>query len=239
MARVTIAALVGRTDNRVLKPAAFTDVYADPAEEFARMARGKVLQRLAHGYYVVVPEERRDGHWQPELEAVALGIAVADYGRAATAVMGPTAARLHGAIPRALATATVAVPRNRRDLDTTVGRVQFVKRDVERLDVQRHDTAVTTGWITTPDQTVLDLADRPALGGIGPATAEEAIRALDQRADRQHVAELALAQRKEAAWQRYCWIAGIPALPRPQHAGTLGLRGTTDPARYGFVETPA
>jgi predicted transcriptional regulator of viral defense system len=239
MARVNLATLVGRADNRVLKPGAFHDVYADPADEFARMARRNVLQRLAHGYYVVVPEERRDGHWQPELEAIALGIVVADYGRAVTALMGPTAARLHGAIPRALATATVAVPKNRHDLETTVGRIQFVKRDVGRIDVQRHDTTVTTGWITTTEQTVLDIADRPARGAIGPATAEEAIVTLDQRVERQHIAQLALAQRKEAAWQRYCWLVGIPALPLRHDVGTLGLRGTTDPAQYGLVETPA
>jgi hypothetical protein len=239
MARIHLATLIGRDDNRVLKPGAFTDVYADPAEELARMARGNVLQRVAHGYYVVVPEERRDGHWQPELEAVALGIAVADYGRTPTALMGPTAARLHGAIARALATATVAIPRNRHDLETTVGRIQFVKRDVERLDVQRYTTALTTGWITTPDQTVLDLADRPALGGVAPTTVEEAIATLDEGVDRQHVAELAVAQRKEPAWQRYCWLVGIPTLPRRRDVETLGLRAKADPLRYGLVETPA
>jgi hypothetical protein len=153
--------------------------------------------------------------------------------------MGPTAARLHGAIPRALATATGAVPRTRRALPTTVGRIQFVKRDVDRLDVQRHATQITTGWITTTEQTVLDLADRPALGAIGPATAEEAITTLDARVDRQHIAELAVAQRKEGTWQRYCWLVGIPALPVRCDVGTRGLRGTTDPARYGLVDTPA
>ncbi|HEY3670080.1 MAG TPA: type IV toxin-antitoxin system AbiEi family antitoxin [Acidimicrobiia bacterium] len=239
MAPTTIATLIGRDDNRVLKPGGFADVYANPGDEFARLARAGVLQHLVHGYYVVVPEERRDGYWQPELEAVALGVAVADYGREATALMGPTAARVLDAIPRALATATVAVPQARKPLTTTVGKIQFVTRDVGRLDVQRATTALTTGWVTTPEQTVLDLADRPALGGVGPATTEEAIGTLDGRVDRQHVAALAHRQRKEAAWQRYCWLVGIPALPLRREVGTLGLRGTTDPTRYGLVETPA
>lgn len=234
-----IATLIGRNENRVLKPGAFADVYAKPGNEFARMAHTGVLLQLAHGYYVVVPEERRGGHWQPDVEAVALGIAIADYGRDATALMGPAAARVLDAIPRALATATVAIPQTRKPLTTIVGTIQFVTRDVEKLDVQRLTTPITSGWVTTPEQTVLDLADRPALGGVTPATVEEAIAALDRRVDRQLVADLAARQRKEAAWQRYCWLVGIPALRLRREVGTLGLRGATDPARYGLVETPA
>jgi hypothetical protein len=240
MARITTAQLIGRDDNRVVKPGAFADLYAEPAHEFARLARGGVLQHLAHGYYVVVPEEHRGRHWQPEPEAAALGVAIADYGRATTALVGPAAARIHGAIPRALATATVATPTTtRKALNTTAGTVQFVNRDVTGLDLQRVTTELATGWVTTPEQTVLDLADRPTLGAIGPTTAEEAIGALDQQVDRQAVAQLAVAQRKEAAWQRYCWLIGIPALPLRRDVGTLGLRARNDPARYGLVETPA
>jgi predicted transcriptional regulator of viral defense system len=239
MVRVRIATLVGRNDNRVLKPGAFDDLYADPADEFARLVGTKVLARLAHGYYVVIPEEAREAHWQPAIEGVALGIAVADYGRDAVALMGPTAARLHGVIPRTPATATVAVPRQRPPLDTTAGRIQFVTRNVDKLDVQRTTTDITAGWTTTPEQTVLDLADRPNLGGIAPATTEEAITTLTHRCDPQLVAQLAQQQRKLAAWQRYCWLVGFPALPARHEVPTLGLRGTTDPTAYGLIVTAA
>ena len=187
----------------------------------------------------MIPEEQRDAYWQPDIEGVALGIAVADHGREAVTLMGPTAARLHGVIPRALATATVAVPRQRPALVTTVGRIQFVTRNVDKLDVQRTTTDITAGWMTTPEQTVLDLADRPNLGGIAPATTEEAITTLTHRCDLQLVAQLAQRQRKLAAWQRYCWLVGFPALPTRTEIPTLGLRGTADPTAYGLVVTAA
>ena len=230
---------LARTGNRILRPGDFHDTYANPWEEFARLTRTGVLAKLAHGYYLLIPEAHRDGYWAPEVEGVALGIAVAAYGRDPVALMGPTAARLLGAIPRALGTATVAVPRQRPALVTTLGRVQFVKRTVERLDTQRVTTDITAGWVTTVEQTVLDLADRPNLGGITPVTAEEAIKTLGGRCDQQLVANLARAQRKLAAWQRYCWVLGLPAPAIRRHVPTYGLRGVGDPAEYGLEVTAA
>ncbi|HEY6428391.1 MAG TPA: type IV toxin-antitoxin system AbiEi family antitoxin [Acidimicrobiales bacterium] len=225
---------MARTGNRVLKPGDFHETYANPWEEFARLTRTGVLAKLTHGYYLLVPEEKRGGYWTPEVEGVALGIAVADYGRDPVALMGPAAARVLGAIPRALATGTVAVPLQRPMVVTTTGEVQFVTRKVERLDTQRVTTDITTGWVTTPEQTVLDLADRPSLGGITPATAEEAIRTLAGRCDQQLVARLARAQRKIAAWQRYCWVLGLPPPAARRHVPTYGLRGVGDAADYGL-----
>lgn len=228
-----IAALA-RTGNRVLRPRDFHGVYANPWEEFARLAGRGMLAKLAHGYYILVPEEHRGGYWAPEVEGVALGIAVVDYGRDPVALMGPSAARVLGAIPRALATATVAGPRQRPAITTTAGRVQFVKRKVADLDTQRVSTEITTGWVTTPEQTVLDLADRPNLGGITPATAAEAVGALTGQCDQQLVAHLARTQRKAAAWQRYCWLVGLPAPTRRTHIPTRGLHGVGDPVDYGL-----
>jgi AbiEi antitoxin C-terminal domain len=228
------ATQLARTGNRVLKPGDFHETYANPWEEFARLTRTGVLTKIAHGYYLLVPEDKRGGYWAPEVEGVALGIAVADYGRDPVALMGPVAARLLGAIPRALATGTVAVPRQRPKLVTTTGEVQFVTRKVERLDTQRITTDITTGWVTTPEQTVLDLADRPSLGGITPVTAEEAIRTLAGRCDQQLVARLARAQRKIGAWQRYCWVLGLPAPPTRRRVPTYGLHGVGDAADYGL-----
>jgi hypothetical protein len=233
------AARLARTENRVLRPRDFRDVYAEPWGEFNRLAGTGVLAKVAHGYYALVPEERRGEYWQPEVEAVALGIAVADYGRDTVALMGSTAARLLGAIPRALATAVVAIPRQRPLLATTAGKVQFVTRKVERLDTQRVVTDITAGWVTTSEQTVLDLADRPDLGDIAPTTAEEAIHALAARSDPHLVEQLARAQRKLAAWQRYCWLVGLPAQPVRKDVPTRGLRGTADPGEYGLIVTAA
>jgi AbiEi antitoxin C-terminal domain len=230
---------LARTGNQVLRPRDFHDTYANPWEEFARLTRTGVLIKLAHGYYLLVPEAQRGGYWAPGIDGVALGIAVADYGRDAVALMGPAAARVLGVVPRALATATVAVPRQRPALVTTAGRVHFVKRAVQRLDTQRTTTDITTGWVTTPEQTVLDLADRPHLGGITPDTAEEAIKTLAERCDQTLVAQLARAQRKRAAWQRYCWLLGLPSPTSRRNIPTYGLRGVGDPAAYGLETTAA
>lgn len=232
---------LARTENRVLRPGDFTDLYTNPHAEFARMVRTGVLDKLAHGYYLLIPEESRAGHWHPEIEPVALGIAVADYGRDDTALMGPAAARILGAIPRALGTATVAVPKQRPSLRTKFGTIEFVTRKVGALDLQRADTGVVVGWVTTPEQTALDVADRPVLGGITPNTAAEAIRFLATRADPEAVQRLAFAQHKRAAWQRYCWVVGLP-VPVPLRQGAT-TRGLVNPALraadYGLVERAA
>ena len=169
---------------------------------------------------------------------MALGIAVADYGRDAVALMGSTAARLLGAIPRALATAVVAIPRQRPLLATTAGKVQFVTRKVERLDTQRVVTDMTTGWVTTSEQTVLDLADRPDLGNIAPTTAEEAIHALAARGSSHLVEQLAHASASSPPGSGIAGSVGLPFALR-KDVPTRGLRGTADPGEYGLIVTAA
>jgi hypothetical protein len=232
----TTATLI-RDDNRVVRPRDHAGRFANPTKEFRRLQTSGVLDRLAHGYYVVVPEELRNGYWRPAIEDVGLGIAVVDYGRDAVALMGPAAARVLGAIPRALATAVVAIPRERPALVTTAGWVDFVTRAVERLDVQRTDTEITPGWVTTPEQTALDLADRPLLGGATPTTITEAIRTLGPRCDLELVARLAKQQRKRAAWRRFAWVLGLPSPFTGERAPTYGLEGRGDPADYGLDAT--
>ena len=189
---------------RVLRPADGTPAYAYPAPEFARLARRGVLRRVATGYYVIVPADQvGEPGWRPELEATALGIAAADYGVGDVALMGLSAARVHGAIPRALAVAVVAVPKQRPalsllDRDAVV---VFVRRAVDRLDLQRTTTSLGEGYVTTVEQTVLDLAARPELGGV-PAEAGAATRALLSRADRQLLEVLAGGQRRRSTLRR-------------------------------------
>jgi predicted transcriptional regulator of viral defense system len=188
---------LSRRRNAVLRPRDAVDAYAHPRPELARLARRGALRRLASGYYVIVPQRRvGDFRWRPDLQAAALGIAVADYGVDAVALMGTSAARHHGALPRAVAVAVIAVPRQRPALRLDIGEIVFVRRRFEQLTTERIDTEFVNGWVTTVEQTLLDLADRPTLGGLTPQSAEEAVRALAIRADWDKVAELAHRQRK-------------------------------------------
>lgn len=188
---------------RVLRPQDAAGVYAHPRPEFARLAKTGVLHRLASGYYAVVPDDQIGRAWLPELEGVALGIAAADQGVEDVALMGLSAARIHGAIPRALGVAAVATTRHRNNLRVTDrdATVVFVRRDVRRLDCQRHTTELGQGWVTGVEQTLLDLAARPDLGGLVDE-AETAIHALLPRADRPILRELATAQRRRATLNR-------------------------------------
>ncbi|MGB2947596.1 MAG: type IV toxin-antitoxin system AbiEi family antitoxin [Rhodococcus sp. (in: high G+C Gram-positive bacteria)] len=110
--------------------------------------------------------------------------------------MGISAARLHSAIPRALATAVVAVP-TRHDPIRLADRqavVRFVVRDTARLDAERLDTELGPVLATTAEQTVLDLVKRP---GLGDAEGEvwPAVEQLYRRCDRGVLAEIAGAQK--------------------------------------------
>lgn len=188
---------------RVVRPQDAAQHYAHPRPEIARLARAGVLHRLANGYYAAVPDDQLDRGWLPDLETAALGIAAADEGIDAVALMGLSAARVHGAIPRALAVAIVAASRHRRTLRLTDrdATVYFVRRDTTMLDLQRHTDALGQGWVTTPEQTILDLAARPKLGGL-PTESHEAIRALLPRANHGLLHELATAQRRRRTLQR-------------------------------------
>ena len=234
---------LARAENRLVRPRDLEGYYrANPRAEFQRLVDRGVLVGVATGYYLVVPDEHRGGYWHPAVEAVALGIAVADYGRDAAALIGPSAARQLGAIPRALHVATVAAPKQRPRLPTAFGTVEFVKRVMGALDTQRTDTEVTRGLVTTPEQTVVDLAARPTLGDVTADTAAEAIRALASRCDHELVRHLAERQRKVGAWRRYAWLAGLePPAPSRRPVSTLGLMapGLDDPARYGLIRTAA
>lgn len=188
---------------RVLRPRDGAASYAHPRPEFARLTRAGALHRLAAGYYAVVPDDQVDQNWRPELEAAALGIAAADEGIDTVALMGLSAARVHGAIPRALGVAVIAARRHRptlrlSDRDATV---LFVRRDVHALDVQRHTTELGQGWVTTVEQTVLDLAARTDLGDL-PDEAHTAIAALLPHADRDILDQLAATQRRRATLTR-------------------------------------
>lgn len=198
---------------RTLRPQQAAAVYAQPRGEVRRLERRGALHRLAHGYYVVVPQEHVGTDWMPALETAAAGIATADFGPSAAILMGVSAGRMHGAIPRAIATAVVAVPaqRNTITLADRAAKVQFVKRDTARLDAERMTTELGPTLVTTPEQTVLDLARRPALGDA-EAEVRDAVRILLARSDAILLGELAGAQRAHASLRRARgWVAGSTA----------------------------
>lgn len=222
----------------VIRPADLRRAFANPAKEARRLARDGVLLRLSHGYFAIVPEPFRGTKWRPSIEAVGLAIGQVDYDRDGVAGAGITAARLLDAIPRALGECVVAIQKQRPHLNTTAGRVHFVTRNVPRLDLQKAETELASGWITTAEQTVLDLADRPALGNLPPTEIAEAIRRLARHVDWQRLNHLARAQRKRPAAVRAAWVAGIhPALRARRRVSALGLPGLPGTAReeYGVI----
>jgi len=194
---------IARRPFGVLRPLDARAVYARPGQEFQRLAERGVLHKLATGYYAVVPAHSTDRIWLPSLEAAAYGIPAADYGRDGAVLMGLSAARLHGAVPRALAVAIVAVQKNRPRLNLSdrEAAIFFARRDPRRLDAERIDTDLGPALATTVEQTLLDLAHRPDLGGV-PGEARDAVRALWARADSARLADLAGQQRLKAALLR-------------------------------------
>ena len=194
---------------RVVTVQSAVAVYAHPRAELARLAARGVLQRLHAGVYAVVPRGRAAAGWRPTLEAAAGALAVAAVGHDRAVLMGISAARLHGAVPRALGIATVAVPAQRRPvtLDGRSERVIFVPRNVERLDAELMDTDLGPLLVTGVEQTVLDLAHRPDRDGVGDEV-RSAVAALMDRADAVVLAELAAGQRLRTALARAtAWTA--------------------------------
>ncbi|WP_194817261.1 type IV toxin-antitoxin system AbiEi family antitoxin [Nocardia sp. XZ_19_385] len=192
-----------RAPLQTLRPQDLAGIYAQPRPEVARLVDRGVLHRVAHGYYIVVPPDYVGRTWLPQLEAAAAGIASSIYGPDHAIVMGISAARVLGAIPRALATAVVAVPSQHRPIALTdrAAQVRFVRRDTEALDAERVETPLGQVLVTTPEQTVLDLARRPELGNA-EMEVRPAIETLYRRSDLARLTQLATDQRRGAALRR-------------------------------------
>lgn len=183
----------------VIRPRDVAHVYANPRADLRRLTRAGLLLRLATGYYARVPPHRTgDPTWRPDIHAAGLGIAQADYGIDAAALMHASAARRLGAIPREIAWAVVAVPKQRPDLAVLGGRLRFVKRDIAALDLRRTETELGPGWVTTAAQTLLDLATPRGRPLTDRAMVDEALRTLAAVVDWDVVDDLAGRQRKRA-----------------------------------------
>ena len=195
---------------RTIRPRDAGAVYAHPRAQLVRLADHGLLHRLADGYYVVVPQNMVGRRWIPDLEAAAAGIATTIYGDDDIVVMGLSAARLHGVLPRAVATAIVAVPRRHHPIALTdrPAVVRFVQRDTRSLDAERIPTELGPALVTTPEQTVLDLAHRPTLGD-NESDVPDAVAALYSRSDKNRLQRLATEQRRLASLRRAEDWAGV------------------------------
>ena len=188
---------------RTVRTADAAEVYAHPGAQMARLERLGLLHKVATGYYVAVPQDRIGTDWRPTIEAAAAGIGAAAVGAGRSVLMGITAARMHNAVPRALGVAIVAVPEWRhpvtlRDRD---GVIQFVERNTDALDAELMTTELGQCLVTTPEQTVLDLAHRPDLGHVAEEV-QAAITALLPRCDQATLERIAAEQRLKAALER-------------------------------------
>jgi predicted transcriptional regulator of viral defense system len=198
-----IPAALAQAPLKTIRPRDAAAVYAHPRTQLVRLADHGLLHRLADGYYVVVPQDMVGRRWIPDLEAAAAGIATTIYGHDDIVVMGLSAARLHGVLPRAMATAIVAVPRRHHPIALTdrPAVVRFVQRDTSRLDAERIRTELGPALTTTPEQTILDLAHRPTLGD-NEADIPAAVATLYARSDKKRLQELATEQRRLASLRR-------------------------------------
>lgn len=187
---------------RTLRPRDVT-VYTHPRQQMARLARHGLLHRLADGFFTVVPQDRVGTNWLPTLEGAAAGVGAAEFGAGRYALMGLTAARVHHAIPRAIAFAVIAAPRRREDLRLTdrLATIRFMVRDVNVIRVEMLQTDTGSCLVTTPEQTVLDLAHLPRLGELEAET-EAAIRALLPRCNLDDLERIANEQRLVRALAR-------------------------------------
>lgn len=191
---------VARKPLGTVRTKALADIYAAPAKEAARLKRLGKLHRLATGYYCAVPPNADAKAWKPTLEAATGGIATAIFGPKVPILMGLTAARLHQAIPRAIGGATVATPRQHRPIKfmDRPGEVTFEMRDVARLDAELMQTDLGPVLVTTPAQTLLDLArdTHP------DETTKQAIKTLNDMVTGKTLGEIAVTAKQRAALAR-------------------------------------
>src|SRR5665811_1907072 len=95
----------------------------------------------------------------------------------------------------------VAVPRQHRPVELEDGgRVVFVVRATGRLQARLETLETGKALVTTPEQTMIDLAKRPNLGGV-PQEARDALKNLVPLVDLEKVERLAQQQHTIKAWE--------------------------------------
>lgn len=177
-------------------------VYAQPAAELKRLTEAGAIVKIARGYYAAVPVGKVAGAWLPSLEDLAAGLASAVYGPGAGVLWGLSAARLHGALPRAIGIGYAFGPTQHRPIALVCrpAQIQFRKRDPERLDLEYLNTELGPGLVTSIAQTILDLSSKGFEGEGDLRT--EAVRNLMTVVEPDELAELAARTRGMAALRR-------------------------------------
>jgi hypothetical protein len=74
-----------------------------------------------------------------------------------------------------------------------------MKRKVDVLDLQRVVLPLVEGWVTTREQTLLDLVVHPSIEGLDVEVAREALAQLALEVDWSRVTHLAVTQRRAGA----------------------------------------
>jgi hypothetical protein len=168
-----------------------------PDAELQRLAEAGTVLALTKGFYALVPEARRSTQttWRPSIEGAALGMAAALHSPDEVALVGPSAARAHRCYPRALGTAFVTVPNQRRPRQTILGEIRFVERHIDKLDTVRVETDLGPGWATSIEQTALDLCRNRPAWNITDEARTEMIRRLADRIDWDLIDEIAKSTR--------------------------------------------
>jgi predicted transcriptional regulator of viral defense system len=200
---VGLPASLTRRQLRVFTTRDALAAYASPRPQLKRLADAGLLRRLHGGVYAIVPAEHVGRRWTPPLEAAAVGLEAARSGLAGAVLMGMSAARLHGAVPRGLGRATVATRSQRRPitLDGTGLEIRFIKRPVDELDADLTTTVLGDVLVTSIEQTILDLA-HPRIEETEGEAQRKAIQMLAPRADHGVLQELAARQRLSRALRR-------------------------------------
>ncbi|RMI06682.1 type IV toxin-antitoxin system AbiEi family antitoxin domain-containing protein [Cellulomonas triticagri] len=193
---------IARAPMRTVRARDLADVYAHPGPELAALAGRGVVRRLAHGFYCAVPPEHVGTAWRPSVEAASAAVATALYGDRVPVLTGLSAARIHRALPRAIAVGHVAVPAQRRPLRFAdrEGEIRFIARAVADLDAVVVPTDLGQALVTTAEQTVLDLARNDPRGE--DLDAQQSITALRPECDLDTMRDLAERQRMRATFAR-------------------------------------
>lgn len=183
--------IITRAPLRTVRPVMLRGHYANPERDLVRLRDAGRLVQLAHGTYTAKPDTiDPDQFWQPPLEEAAMAYATAQYGDLVPILMGVGAARFHHAIPRAIGVTVVAVPEQHRPVILRIGgRVVFTRTDVDQLDARAERGGLGPMLVTTPEQTLIDIVQRPDLGGM-PEQALAAATALCPRVDRARVEQI-------------------------------------------------
>lgn len=195
----SITRQISRLDNQVVRPQLLD--YVNPSAELKRLEARGVVYQISRGNYVLIPERSRkkNNHWMPEIEAAALGLAIAAYGKKNVALIGPSAIRIQKLYPRALGIAYVAVPVQRPAIKTKLGTIRFIKRDVSELDLVPIKTELCSGYATSLEETLIDLLRTKPQWDLGRSTIKEMIESAYDFSDKKKVLSLARKHRGMSA----------------------------------------